>query len=75
MKENQQHHYPGPIRTVLPLICEIDFSFFRDDPVLFLAMGFPPDVYFILQKENLDLEVIKAMNQLNIPNRVIWKPN
>ena len=36
-----------------------------------LQQGFPPDVYFILQKENLDLEVIKAVNQLNIPNRVL----
>jgi len=24
-----------------------------------LQWGFPPNVYFILQKENLDLEVIK----------------
>ena len=59
----------GPAQPAFLVFCAWDFSTFRACAAAFLAMGVPLDVYFALQKENYDLDVIKALNQLKSPNR------
>jgi len=58
-----------PAHPAFLVFCAWDFSTFRACAAAFLAMGVPLDVYFALQKENYDLDVIKALNQLKSPNR------
>jgi len=75
MKENMQLLYPGPFAQFY--LCFVHMSTPPFNVVLHFTLpwGFPPEVYFTLQKENLDLEVIKALIQLENPNRVIWGQN